>query len=375
MKKLSKKNTINNRLGKISNKIYLQNKYIRNDKELLEILKLILNKRKNKKRNNSHSNIIKKHQEHRNEKQGAVGSDIINEVNHYIPRSILDHNININNYKELEYKQNELMNKINNMRLENGEKLLLENKRENPIRWYQNEPELLEVVRESFRGNPAAGQKLLTIVPETKEFMEEIHKMGRSEVLHEAEKKLMEIEEDYNKLNDDYYELQHSKDLMAKQIEEKEEEFQGLENLTKKQKEEFDNLLLNYSDASEKLMEIKKELEDRTKEIDELNEAKRQAEKKAEDEFKIRTNLEQSKKEVDEEKKGIVKDVIKLKRDNRKSNLRLMTVEQLKHIVKDKSKITRGIKKPELLEIIYNEEGLNEPVVTPAKIIVFIKWQ
>ena len=51
MKKLSKKNTINNRLGKISNKIYLQNKYIRNDKELLEILKLILNKRKNKKKN------------------------------------------------------------------------------------------------------------------------------------------------------------------------------------------------------------------------------------------------------------------------------------------------------------------------------------
>ena len=57
-------------------------------------------------------------------------NDIINEVNHYIPRLILDHNININNYKELEYKQNELMNKINNMILENGEKLLLENKRE-----------------------------------------------------------------------------------------------------------------------------------------------------------------------------------------------------------------------------------------------------
>ena len=91
MKKESKKHNINNKLGKISNKIYLQNKYIRNDKELLEILKLILNKRKNKKRNKSHSNIIKKHQEHRNKKQGAVSSDvfprtndIINEVNHYI---------------------------------------------------------------------------------------------------------------------------------------------------------------------------------------------------------------------------------------------------------------------------------------------------
>ena len=45
-----------------------------------------------------------------------------------------------------------------------------------------------------------------------------------------------------------------------------------------------------------------------------------------------------------------------------------MTVEQLKSLVKDKSKITRGIKKPELLEIIYDEEGLNEPVVTPAKL-------
>ena len=128
MKKESKKHNINNKLGNISNKIYLQNKYIRNDKELLEILKLILNKRKNKKRNNSHSNIIKKHQEHRNEKQGEVSSDIlprtndiINEVNHYIPRSILDHKININNYKELEYKKNELINKINNMRSENGE--------------------------------------------------------------------------------------------------------------------------------------------------------------------------------------------------------------------------------------------------------------
>ena len=94
MKKLIKKNTINNKLGKISNKIYLQNKYIRNDKELLEILKLILNKRKNKKRSKKLSsagaqqNEKYKHQDHRNEKQGAVGSDIISEVNNYVPRSI-----------------------------------------------------------------------------------------------------------------------------------------------------------------------------------------------------------------------------------------------------------------------------------------------
>ena len=45
-----------------------------------------------------------------------------------------------------------------------------------------------------------------------------------------------------------------------------------------------------------------------------------------------------------------------------------MTIDQLKPLVKDKSKITRGIKKPELLEIINDEVGLNEPVVTPAKL-------
>ena len=138
----------------------------------------------------------------------------------------------------------------------------------------------------------------------------------------------MEIEEDYNKLNDDYYDLKNSKDLMAKQIEEKEEEFRGLENLTRKKKDKFDKLLIGFTDASHKLEEIKKELHERTKEIDELNEAKRQAEKKAEEEFKIRTNVEQSKKEVNEEKKGIAKDVIKLKTDNRKSNLSLMTEDQ-----------------------------------------------
>ena len=99
MKKLSKKSISFKKEykpthNKVSNKIYLQNKYIRNDKELLEILKLILNKRKNKKRPKKPQNKKYKHQEHRNEKQGIVSSsalphtnDIINEVNHYIQYS------------------------------------------------------------------------------------------------------------------------------------------------------------------------------------------------------------------------------------------------------------------------------------------------
>ena len=260
-----------------------------------------MKKRRYRKKTKNEMNKINL-QQHRNEKQGEVGAEIIKEFNNYIPASILNHNFNINNYKELEYKQNELINKINNMKLENGKSkekvLLLENKRENPIRWYHNEPELLEVVKESFRGNPVAGQKLLSVVPETKEFMEEIHKMGRSEVMAEAEKKLNEMEEDYDKLRDNYDALQESKNKMSKQIEEKEDEFRGLETLTKKQKSEFDKLLVDYTETSSKLEELKNELQDRSKEIEELNEAKRQAEKKAEDEFTIRRKKEDEINEV-----------------------------------------------------------------------------
>ena len=47
-------------------------------------------------------------------------------------------------------------------------------------------------------------------------------------------------------------------------------------------------------------------------------------------------------------------------------NVETPCIDQLKSLVKAKSKIIRGIKKPELLEIIYDEEGINEPVITPA---------
>ena len=46
-----------------------------------------------------------------------------------------------------------------------------------------------------------------------------------------------------------------------------------------------------------------------------------------------------------------------------------MTVDQLKKLVVDTSKITRKITKNELLEIIYEEEGFNEPILTPAKLV------
>ena len=62
-------------------------------------------------------------------------------------------------------KKESRKNTINNKLGKISNKIYLQNK------YIRNNKELLEVVRESFRGNPAAGQKLLTIVPETKEFM------------------------------------------------------------------------------------------------------------------------------------------------------------------------------------------------------------
>ena len=52
-----------------------------------------------------------------------------------------------------------------------------------------------------------------------------------------------------------------------------------------------------------------------------------------------------------------------------------MTIERLKTLIKDKSKIDnflrdhgRNFKKDNLLKIIFDEEGLNEPIITPAKL-------
>ena len=82
-KSISLKKDYKPTLNKVSNKIYFQNKHIRNHKELLEILKLVINKRKNKKRSKRQQNEKQKHQEHRNEKQGFMGSEIIRDVNNY----------------------------------------------------------------------------------------------------------------------------------------------------------------------------------------------------------------------------------------------------------------------------------------------------
>ena len=151
---------------------------------------------------------------------------------------------------------------------------------------------------------------------------------------------------------------------MAKQIEEKEEEYADLKNLTKRQKEEFDNLIINYSDASEKLMEIKKELEDRTKEIDELNEARRQAEKKAEDEFKIRTDLEH-KEEINK---------IKSDRTNRLLELNKLGVGDVREIaesynipLREQAGKRTWFRKDELIKAIVNIEYSKTPILTPAK--------
>ena len=97
----------------------------------------------------------------------------------------------------MEYKNQQLLDKINNLKLENGESKanLLEYKNEHPIKWYHNDSDPIDLMREAISGNPKAREKLLHLVPETKEFLEEIYKSGRSEVLEAASRKLNEMNE------------------------------------------------------------------------------------------------------------------------------------------------------------------------------------
>ena len=105
-------------------------------------------------------------------------------------------------------------------------------------------------------------------------------------------------------------------------------------------------------------------MEDRTKEIDELNEARRQAEKKAEDEFKIRTDLEH-KEEINK---------IKSDRTNRLLELNRLGVGDVRDIaesynipLREQAGKRTWFRKDELIKSIVNIEYPKTPLLTPAK--------
>ena len=93
-----KKSTINNKLGKISNKIYLQNKYIRNDKEDREEIKSIdlsnnNNENDNNKNDNSDSDSDKNNSDSDSDKNNNSDDDN-NEKEHYIKVSYIIEEMN-----------------------------------------------------------------------------------------------------------------------------------------------------------------------------------------------------------------------------------------------------------------------------------------
>ena len=107
-------------------------------------------------------------------------------------------------------------------------------------------------------------------------------------------------------------------------------------------------------------------------ELKEVEQLKKQAEEKADEEYTIRKKVERSKSKADIDRKKISKDVIQLKRDNRKSNLRLKKVQELKDEIADKYPdeiIPRNATKDVLLKIIFEREELDTPIITPAKLV------
>jgi DNA-directed RNA polymerase subunit F len=230
------------KLPKITTKINLNNKYIRQDKELLEILKLIFEKKKRKKRNNDKINSKNKSSAISGINAGVASPKIEIEERkpNFIP--VLGNSHNVNTYRMLENEIMQLKNNLNNKRLENGsislneaKNNLLENKKEHAINWTHTEPEAFELVRKVAKHrDPQAAKKLVENIPEFKGMMEDLAELGASsakdhikalnkdiDILEENRNKL---DEHNNKLNDEIDELnfkikqiENNKDLLESQ--------------------------------------------------------------------------------------------------------------------------------------------------------------
>ena len=204
--------------------------------------------------------------------------------------------------------------------------------------------------------------------------MEQIHKLGGSEVMEAATKKLDDMNNDYNNLHNEFERLQEANNKLQKHIAEKEDDYTNLDYMTKKHQDDFNNLTFEYAETNQKLQEMKNELEERANEIDELNKLKNQAEKKVDEETTIRKNTEERFIKIKDDYKRQSKDHTNTEKRLRKEKLKGMTIATLKPMIKDKSKIEnfqkntgKNLNKPDVLEMIYEQEGLNEDVFTPTK--------
>ena len=432
-KKKSKKQKqkINNNIvnvtkpARITTKINLNNKYIRQDKELLEILKLFFVKKKRKTRNNKMNALASKNKSSAISGINATKIDKIAEEpirTNFIP--VLGNNHNVNTYRMLENEIIQLKNNLNNKRLENrsislneAKNNLLENKKDHAINWTHSEPEAFELVRKVAKHrDPEAAKKLVTNVPEFKGMMEDLAELGASsakehiktlnkdfDILEENSNKLdqhnTKLNDEIDELNNKIRLIESNKDLLESQTYELQQELEqkqreidsinksndeiraenknlldtiekykndiiGLDKLFTSTKYNLDKAISQEVELNEKIQNLNDIIEQKQEEIRIMDDMRQEAEKRAAEEFKGKIEAVNKARRLSQESSKNLKNSLISNRNYRLEKINNMTVHKLRKElgINDKDKY---IKVEKLKQMLIEKEGLNEPLDTP----------
>ena len=396
------------------NKIHLNNKFNRNDKDLLNLLKLILSIRKRKRSNKAKYN----------NSNNSHDSKIISDVNSsFIPANqpntvhLLPQSHNVNQYRMIENELNNLRNQINDTHRKNALPMI-ENKHETPINWTHKDNDAFELIKRVAKHRDInAANELVKNVPEFKDMMTDLTELGSSsakeyiKTLHKdiniLEKNRSEIEEtnskmsyEINNIQDKLNVIENNKSTLEEKITDLEDELNsksselytlnktnsdiqdqnyqllanidvykqdisGLEKLYNSTKQKLDSAINQEQDLNNKLNEMNEIIADKHNEIELLNELKEQAEQKVDDEYNIRRQAEEGFKEIKTIKKQLAKENVNINRSLRIEKINNMTRPQLLKILK-----LQDLKKPylsadQLKNMLIDKEGLNIPLTTP----------
>ena len=259
-----------------NNVINFHNKFLRNDKELLELLKFIFSSIKRRKKNKNATKLLTNQYNHE-----GIKKDIEFNKNNHIPINsqiesntlvpsrqfpqiqLLGNNHNINQYRMIESEIHNLRNDIN----KKTTLPMLENRHEPPINFTYTNPDAFELVKKVAKyRDPNAAKELVRNVPEFKNMMEDLTQLGASsakeyiETLNRDIDILIntknDIEQENSKLN---YEIETTKEKLDKITSNKEQVEEQINELNQQQYE-LSQMNENKTNENQKL----------NKEIDEL---------------------------------------------------------------------------------------------------------
>ena len=386
-----------------TNKIHLNNKYIRNDKELLALLKFILAIRKRKRYNKS-----KLFNKYNNDTKIIDNIDISKSTPNLY--NVLPINHNINQYRMIENELNNMRNQINHNNIKNALPQI-ENKHETPINWthYNTEPyELIKKV--AADRDPIAAKKLVDVVPEFKNMMEDLAELGASSAkdyikglekdIYNLNEKRTDLEDNNNKLNyeietmqtkledinnnktflenkvdelnDNINDLSTSNDnfrsennRLINSIDKYKSDIDGLEKLYQSTKSNLDKIILDEQDMKNKIIQMDDVINAKHKEIELLNELKDQAESKADEEYHIRRQAEEGLREISKVKKQLAKENVNINRSLRLEKINNMTRPQLLKELKLQDTKKPYISSDQLKSMLIEKENLNTVLATP----------